>query len=152
VNCSNFAQIATPGPAAGSGTTVTYMDTTVSVTGTYSYRVKAVNATGSSAYSNVAANLSNPAIPAAPTGFTATVNGTTVTLSWAHIGGATGFTIQRASNATFTRGVTSVTVPASPTTTTQILSKGTYYYRIRANGTGGSSAWTNASPFPIRVN
>jgi hypothetical protein len=152
MNCSNFAQIATPGPSTSTGGSVIYGDATVSVTGTYSYRVKAVTASGSSAYTNTAANVASPAIPAAPTSVTVVqaTAATTVTLTWAHTGVATDFTIQRATNATFTKGVRSFTATASPAT--QTVSKGTYYYRIRANGTGGSSAWTNASPFPIRVN
>jgi hypothetical protein len=134
---------------------VTYVDTTVSATGTYSYRVKAVNATGSSAYTNTVANLASPAIPAAPTGFTVKISVTAglVDLAWSHVGGVnlTDFTIQRASNATFTKGVSSITVAGNLRETTQTVSKGTYYYRIRANGIAGSSAWTNGSPFPIKI-
>jgi hypothetical protein len=49
--CGNFAQIAAPGPLTGTGT-VTYVDNTAGGGNTYAYRVKAVNAAGSSAYSN----------------------------------------------------------------------------------------------------
>jgi len=157
LNCTSFAQIATPGPRTATGS-VTYVDTTVSATGTYSYQVKAVNATGSSAYTNIAANLSNPAIPAAPTGIGVAVTAGpdvqgnyTVTLNWSHVGGATDFTIQRATNANFTRGVSSSTVAGSLRTATQTVTPNKYYYRMRANGPGGSSAWTNASPFPVTV-
>jgi phosphodiesterase/alkaline phosphatase D-like protein len=77
-----------------------------------------------------------------------------VTLNWSHDGvNLTSFTIQRATNATFTRGVTSVTPPGTGTTLTDsnnLRANTSYYYRVRANGTGGSSDWTNASPFPVR--
>ena len=64
--CGNFAQIAAPGPLTGTGF-VTYVDTTVAGGNTYMYRVKAVNAAGSSAY----ATLSVPVTAiAAPTDFT----------------------------------------------------------------------------------
>ena len=46
--CTNFAQIATPGPRNGTGN-VTYVDTTVTAGNTYFYRVWAVNAVGRSA-------------------------------------------------------------------------------------------------------
>ncbi len=67
----------------------------------------------------------------------------------------TGFTIQRATNTTFTSGVNTANVAANLTTLTQTgLSRNTnYYYRIRANnGTLVFSAWVNATPFPILTN
>jgi FtsP/CotA-like multicopper oxidase with cupredoxin domain len=155
LNCANFTQLATRGASAGSGTTVTYVDTTVTVGGTYSYRVKAVNATGSSGYSNTAANLASPAAPAAPTNVLVAPGGAkTATLTWNHDGvNLTTFTIQSATNATFTKGATSttVTVTSPYNATVTVKQAGNNYFRIRANGTGGSSAWTNASPFPLNV-
>ena len=68
--CTNFAQIAAPGPRNSTGN-VTYVDTTVAAGNTYSYRVKAVNAAGSSALLRTSQpTWSVPAIPAAPTSFT----------------------------------------------------------------------------------
>ena len=65
----------------------------------------------------------------------------------------TNFTVQRATNATFTTGLNSATLAANATTLTQTVTRNTtYYYRIRANNTvSGSSAWVNALPFPIRT-
>jgi len=63
---------------------------------------------------------------------------------------ATNFTVQRASNAAFTRGVSSETVTGLTITRT-LDPKTTYYYRIRANNAYGSSGWTNASPFPVKT-
>jgi hypothetical protein len=48
-NCSNFAQIAQVGANVTS-----FVDNTVSGNKTYRYRVRAFNATGNSAYSNIA--------------------------------------------------------------------------------------------------
>jgi predicted phage tail protein len=164
--CTNFAQIAAVPPRTTGSATVTYFDTTVKPDNTYFYQVWAVNSAGPSA---------NPspvppavvfavvlAVPAAPTNFKAAnalapVSGpnTTVALSWDHPGGTdlTNFTIQRATNATFTTGLTTVTPGATARTLTQsVKDNTTYYFRIRANNsTSGSSAWTNALPFPIRT-
>ena len=154
--CTTFAQIAAPGPRNNTGT-VTYVDTTVTAGNTYSYQVKAVNAAGSSAYTNIA-TVTVTAAPTAPTGFTVSAvkangNNYTATLRWTDTSdNETNFTIQRATNATFTTGLTSFTVAANAMTLTQTVTRNTtYYYRIRANGIGGSSAWANALPFPIRT-
>ena len=65
----------------------------------------------------------------------------------------TNFTIQRATNATFTTGLSTFTAAGNLRTLTQTVSRNTiYYYRIRANNNvGGSSDWMNALPFPIRT-
>ena len=61
---------------AGTNGIVTFADTTVVAPNVYSYRVKAMNGTVSSAYSNVAPNIAAPGVPTvpvAPTGFTAAI-------------------------------------------------------------------------------
>ena len=64
----------------------------------------------------------------------------------------TSFTIQRATNLSFTTGLNTSTVAGTASTLTQTVNDNTtYYYRIRANTAVGSSAWTNALPFPIRT-
>jgi hypothetical protein len=67
----------------------------------------------------------------------------------------TGFTIERATNSTFTLGLTSVALPAGTTTYTVTgLSRSTqYWFRIRSNnGAFIFSSWVNAAPFPITTN
>jgi FtsP/CotA-like multicopper oxidase with cupredoxin domain len=154
--CASFAQIATRGPRNNIGI-VTYVDTTVTGGNSYSYRVKAVNAAGSSGYTNIA-TVNVPAPPAAPTNFEVTAvkangNNYTARLTWTdNADNETGFTIQRATNATFTTGLSTANVGANVTSLNQTVSRNTtYYYRIRANGIGGSSAWVHALPFPIRT-
>lgn len=158
--CSNFAQIATPGQRNNTGS-VTYVDTTVTAGNTYRYRVAAVNAAGSSAFSSTA-SVTMPAMPAAPSGFTAANgpngggNSRSVILNWTdNSSNETGFTIQRATNATFTAGLNTANVGANVRTLTQTgLARNTrYWYRIGANnGTIVSSALVNATPFPITTN
>jgi fibronectin type 3 domain-containing protein len=149
VGAGAFSTLATVGPRINTGS-VSYADTTVTAGNTYAYRVKAVNGGGSSAYSNTASvSLSSP--PAAPSGLTARAARTkgltdTVTLAWRdNANNETGFTIQRATNNTFTAGLNTSTVAANTITTQQTgLARGTiYWYRIRAVNLSGASAWSN---------
>ena len=121
----------------------------------------ATNLAGTTAFTNTA-TVTIPTAPAAPSGLAAANgangngNNRTVVLTWTdNSNNETGFQVQRATNATFTSGLNTVTVAANATTLTQTgLSRNTqYWYRIRAmNGTIISSAWVNATPFPIRTN
>jgi FtsP/CotA-like multicopper oxidase with cupredoxin domain len=157
VNGGSFIQIATA-PARNSTGNVTYIDTTILPGNTYTYRVAAVNVAGLSAYSNTA-QVVVPMVPALPSNFVAVrgPNGAgssrTVILTWVdNSNNETGFTIQRATNAAFTQGLTTVNVAANATTYTATgLSRNTnYYFRIRANnGAIIFTGWVNAAPLPI---
>jgi hypothetical protein len=158
--CTNYARIASPGPRNNTGN-VTYVDATIASGNTYLYRVAALNGTGLSAYSPVppaVVSVSVLGIPPAPTGATVAVvkangNNYTATLAWASAADPANFTIQRATNLSFTTGLATSTVAGNLRTLQQTVTRNTvYYYRIRANnGVGGSSAWTNVLPFPIRT-
>jgi hypothetical protein len=157
ITCSNFAQIATPGPRNNTGN-VTYVDTTVVAGNTYFYQVWAVNAQGRSVAPAGPTGAIVPAIPLAPNNFKVSVvkangNNYTATLTWEAVTNPTSFTIQRATNATFTSGLNTSTASGAARSLTQTVNRNTtYYYRIRANNNvGGSSAWANAMPFPIRT-
>jgi hypothetical protein len=135
---------------------VTYVDTTVAAGNRYSYRVRALNSAGPSAYTNIATAIV-PAIPAVPTNFTVSTAKVSpisyrATLTWQSASSPTNFTIQRANNATFTTNLTSFTAAGNLRSLSQIVARNTaYYYRIRANNAGGSTAWVNALAFPIRT-
>jgi hypothetical protein len=156
--CTGFAQIAVAPRRNNTGNT-SYVDTTVTPGTTYRYRVAAINSAGTSAYATFANNVVVPAIPPAPTGLTVSAvkangNNYTATLNWAHPGtSVSNFTIQRANNLSFTTGLSTFTAAAGARSLVQNVSRNTvYYYRIRANNSiSGSSAWTNAIPFPIRT-
>jgi FtsP/CotA-like multicopper oxidase with cupredoxin domain len=156
--CSNFAQIALPGPRGNTGL-VTYTDTAVTAGITYAYRVWALRADVYSLLPAGPTNAAVPALPAAPTNFRVAVvkNPTgpsyTATLTWDAVTNPDSFTIQRATNASFTTGLNTVNPGGAFRTLTQTVSRNTtYYWRIRANSnTVGSSGWTNVIPFPIRT-
>jgi len=167
ITCTTFAQIAIAPPKNNTGKT-SFMDVTVLPGNSYLYRVAAVN--GSPVVLNVNpstyltlpdANAAVvPAVPAAPTTFTVTPalvkvgNNYATALNWApYAPNPTNFTVQRASNATFTTGLNTTNYAGNLRTASQNLPKnGTYYFRIRANNSiSGSSAWTNALPYPVRT-
>jgi hypothetical protein len=81
--------------------------------------------------------------PNVPTNFTAVLNGTTnAVLTWTNPArNMTGFTIQRATNNTFTAGVTTYNVSGIVTTFNNTVTAGTqYFYRIAAVNVVGDTA------------
>jgi FtsP/CotA-like multicopper oxidase with cupredoxin domain len=99
---------------------------------------------------NVVLNLTiNQTVPAAPTGLTATappVNN--VVLTWTdNANNETGFRIERATDSTFTTGLTtftSNTVDLTTFTDTTIVAGTTYYYRVRSfNNVNFSTNYSN---------
>ncbi|MBE0687739.1 MAG: multicopper oxidase domain-containing protein, partial [Anaerolineaceae bacterium] len=135
---------------------VSFTDTTISAGSTFTYRVKAVNSAGSSAYSNTASV--SLAVPAAPSNLTAGSvrkgNNVKVTLTWVdNANNENGFTLQWATDAAFTNILSSASVAVNATTfTTPNLSRGTaYYFRIQSFNASGTSTWVNATPFPINT-
>jgi FtsP/CotA-like multicopper oxidase with cupredoxin domain len=146
-NGGAFSIIANPGLRTNTGN-VTYSDTTVTSGNSYSYRVKAVNGSVSSVYSNTA-SVSVPAIPTAPTGLKAIAfrNGTTdsVTMYWnLPAGTITSYVVQYATNATFTQNALSKTATGSPFILTGLTRNRTYYIRVQAVNQAGSSSWSTA--------
>jgi titin len=136
---------------------VTYTNTGLTSGTSYSYRVAATNAAGTSAFAGPITVVI--AVPAAPSRLTATavrnnILTGTITLKWTdNSNNETGFTLQRATNSGFTRGVTSTTVAANTTTLVQagLLRGTTYYYRIQAVNGALASANVNATPFPVTI-
>lgn len=111
--------------------------------GSYYWRVRAENAYGTSpASAEGAFAVTASAPPAAPVGFAAQVNGSTVSLSWAAGagGGVSSYVIEAgpsqgsAAYGALALTQTAISIPNVP--------NGTYYLRVRAAGPGGTSAPT----------
>ncbi len=85
--------------------------------------------------------------PATPTNLTATASSTSqINLSWTAAAGASGYEIQRSTNAT--TGFTQIGTTAAGVTTYQDtgLKAGTeYYYRVLATGAGATSSYSNTA-------
>jgi hypothetical protein len=131
------------------GGTQSYSDTSVAPVTTYSWRVKATNGSGSSAYSNVASATSpnGPPPPAAPSNLTATVsgggNGQKIALAWKdNATNATNYVVDRSiDQSTWTRRTSGLGATATSYTDSGGLQRSTtYYYRVGAvNATNTST-------------
>ena len=125
-----------------------YSDTTVQPDTTYSYRVFAVNGASDSLPSNTV--MTTTAIPAAPSGLGGIApalgaDPPTVSLSWTdNSDSESRFTIQRATNRTFTRELTTFAVGADVAAYTDaaVLARKAYFYRVLGFNGIGSSAWS----------
>jgi len=129
--------------------TKTYTDNSVTANARYFYRVLASNPAGNSAFSNVVTVIT--AVPPANFAATFTRTGTTdrAALSWTAAPGTfTNYTIQRARNTAFTTGLVTATAARTATTATQtgLARNRQFWFRIRTNITGGSSAWSTIGP------
>jgi hypothetical protein len=129
---------------------VAFADTALSPATTYTYRVKAINTAGDSAYSNEASATTltpPPQPPAAPSGLTATANSSSqITVMWSdNSSNETGFSLERATDSSFTQNLTAQTLAQDTTsnTTTGLNPSTTYYFRIRATNAAGSSGYSN---------
>jgi hypothetical protein len=127
--------------------TKAYSDTSVAPNTAYSWRVKATNASGSSAYSNVASATSpnGPPPPAAPSNLTATQsgggNGQKITLKWKNNAtNATSNVVDRSTDqSTWTRLTSSLGATATSYADSNIQRSQTYYYRVGAANASGTS-------------
>jgi FtsP/CotA-like multicopper oxidase with cupredoxin domain len=130
--------------------TSNFADTTAAAGTTYYYRVRTKVGSASSAWSNTASAVT-PVTPAVPTDLavtaTAPPTGTaTATLTWTESAGSVvgGFTIQRATNSSFTAGLTSFNVGGTARTfvNTGLARNTRYFYRIQAFNGAGTSAFS----------
>nr|WP_293839803.1 fibronectin type III domain-containing protein [uncultured Arsenicibacter sp.] len=121
----------------------------------YSFRIRAVNSIGASAYTNTASASTPASIPLQPQGLTATaIFSNSVNLSWTDRAfNETGYEIEQSTTGqSFTR-----VAALSPGSTTYVAANltenTTYIFRVRAVNSAGASAWSNTLPVttPISV-
>jgi Fibronectin type III domain len=130
----------------GAGST-TFADSGLAAATGYSYRVRATNSAGDSAYSAVvsASTPATVAVPAAPSGLVASPTSTSsIALSWIdNSSNETGFKIERAASATGTFTQISQVGAGSTTFADSGLAAATgYSYRVRATNSAGDSAYS----------
>jgi LmbE family N-acetylglucosaminyl deacetylase len=141
-----FAQLDSVGPNV-----TTYANTGLVLGTTYWYRIRAVNLTGVSGYDDpISAVTLAPAPTVVPSGLAATpASATEIDVSWTY--GATGpmlgFRVERAPDAggapgTFTE-IGTVGTSARAYADTALTELTTYWYRVRAYNSGGSSDYSS---------
>jgi len=125
-------------------------------TGSWTLRVKATSVPGTGTapnsnrqgYALVATYATCTSAVAAPTGLTATNNGTTgIDLSWGTVSGATGYIVYKAKGASPAAGDYSVLVQQTGTTFTDTNAQGgyTYSYKVRATDNCSESAVSSSA-------
>jgi len=133
-----------------SGVTATSYTNTGLVNGTaYYYVVTATNSSGTSGDSSQASATPQAAVPAAPTGLTATAGNTQIALSWSASSGATSYNVLRST--TSGSGYSSLATGLTTTsyTNTGLVNGTAYYYVVTATntaGTSGNSSQATATP------
>ena len=143
-SCSDFTQITTVGANVTS-----YANTGLAPSTSYSYRVRAYNTAGDSAYSNTASATTQaaPAVPSAPTNLAAAaVSKSQINLTWTdNASNETGFYIERCKGSTCTNFVRIATLGADVTSyaNTGLAKNTTYRYRVQAFNASGTSAYSN---------
>jgi phosphodiesterase/alkaline phosphatase D-like protein len=145
---STFTSPVATNLAAG---TTSLQVTGLSASTQYFFRVKAVNGTLSSAFSNTANATTQapaPTAPAAPTGLNASAaSSSQINLAWTDASSnETGFVVERSTSSTFTSPV--ATNLAAGTTSLQVtgLSASTqYFFRVKAVNGSLSSAFSNTA-------
>ncbi len=144
-NGGAFTKIATAPGVGGTGTR-TYVDTTVSQSTSYQYRVTAVNLAGSSSASNTATAVIGAVLATAPTA-TATAalagNNERLTVNWSGVTGATGYTVQWSATSNFaTVAGAQTTNSTARSLTTGNLTRQVWYVRVGARNAVGNT-WSN---------
>ena len=127
----------------GTTTSTSYVNTGAAVGKTYYYRVKAVNSAGTSAYSNIVSGRAKAAIPAAPR---VTIGNSSASgkpqLTWAPVDGAAKYEIYRSTQQSTGFTLLGTTTSTSYVNTGAAVGK-TYYYRVKAVNSAGTSAYSN---------
>ncbi len=143
---SNFSSpVAVSLPAS----TTTHTSSGLSASTTYHYRVRALNASTTSGWSNTAnATTQAPPPVGAPTSLAASATSpSAINLTWSdNASNETSFVLERDTNSSFTSPV-AISLPANTTshTSSGLSASTTYYYRVRALNSSTTSGWSNTA-------
>jgi len=116
-----------------------YAHTDLTANSTHSYRVRAKNSVGTSAWSSTvsATTSAAPQVPAIPTGLAASAASTSqINVSWGASSGATGYDLEVDGTINSDK--------ISPYAHTGLTANSTHSYRVRAKNSMGTSAWSSA--------
>jgi hypothetical protein len=137
----NFTQVATV-----ASNITTYSATALTSGTTYTFRVRAYNGVGNSAYSNTASATTPATPPAAPSGLTATnASASRVDVAWAdNSGNETGFKVERSTDGTNWTQVGTTSANVTTFAATGLAASTTYQFRVRATNSAGDSGYSNS--------
>ena len=143
--------VATFTKAANATAIASFIDNTTAAATTYFYRVRALNANGTSAWSNTATVTTPGLTPSAPTGLRSVLAGTNfVIMSWTdRSNNEQGFYVERLNNGTWTR----IAQTAANTATYRNLGlarRTSYSYRVQAYNANGVSGYSNVMSVTTR--
>jgi len=130
------------------GNVTSYLVNGLAVNSTFYFRVRAFNQAGTSVSSNTILVSTLPYAPSEPTALQATnLSQTSFTANWNQVSGTTGYYIDVAIDGSFTNRLTNFNNKdvgnVTSFTVTGLSTNFTYYYRVRAYNTGGTSTSSN---------
>ncbi|MEZ4211163.1 MAG: fibronectin type III domain-containing protein [Candidatus Paceibacterota bacterium] len=133
-----------------------FVHTGLNASTTYKYQVAASdpannnsNKTSAKSGTTLAGGGTGPVAPTAPSNLSGSATGqTSANITWSdNSNNETSFTLQRATNTSFTAGLTTLSPSANATSQsiTGLAAGTTYYFRIQANNGSLSSGWSNVA-------
>ncbi len=125
-------------------TSTAYTNSGLAANTAYYYKIRAVNSAGSSAYSATASATTNAGSkPPVPTKLTAlALSSTQIALSWTAVDGATSYSVYTSTSPSGIYGLVS-TVSSTSYTNTDLAANTTYYYKVLASNSAGSSSYSS---------
>ena len=139
---STFSSFVTGFQSRNVGNVTSFSVTGLTASTTYYYRVRALGGGGTSTNSNVIKVATVPLAKAATN-----VKTTSFTANWSGVTGATSYQLDVSTSNTFSSFVTGFQNRNVGTVTsfnvTGLTTKTTYFYRVRANDSGGTSVNSN---------
>jgi len=130
--------------SVGTTTSTSFTNTGLSANTTYYYKVSAYNSSGASSQSSYDYATTPIAIPAVPSGVSATAaSSSSITVSWSSVTGATGYKIYRSTIYNGTYDSVGTTTSSTSFTNTGLSSNTTYYYKVSAYNSSGASSMSS---------
>jgi fibronectin type 3 domain-containing protein len=131
----------------GSDTTLTsYTDTGVLPSTTYYYKVSAYNSSGEGDQSDYAVATVTIALPAMPTGVSATADASSITVSWSSVSGAYSYYVYRSDSSNGTYNIVGSGIMSTNYMDNSASAGATYYYKVSAVSIFGIVGPQSTSP------